>query len=403
MSKPFDIIIIGSGIVGCSTAYQLLNQNPLLNILILDKEDDCARHQTGHNSGVMHSGIYYKPGSYKALNCIKGYGLLKSFCDNNDIPYKLIGKLIIAANNREQLQLKKIFNNGILNGLKGIELLNLNQIKELEPNARGVEAIRVPQAGIVDYTKVVQKLKEIIQNKGGTFLFNKKVQKINVHHPGLEIICSDDSSYKSNFLINCAGLQSDRIAREAGLHLPYRIIPFKGNYYKLCDQKKEIVNHLIYPVPDPQFPFLGIHYTKMMNRDQTLGPNAILSFDREGYQPNSFNLNDAKDIFLFQGFWKLIKKHWTTGMDEYRKNYSIQYFAQKASELTPGITTDDLSYYNSGIRAQLIDNNGQMVEDFISLKTNKMIHVINAPSPAATAGLAIGQQISDWYFEMQHN
>lgn len=402
MSKLFDIIIIGSGIVGCSTAYQLLNRNPRLKVLLLDKEKDCAWHQTGHNSGVMHSGIYYKPGSFKALNCIKGYGLLRSFCDDNDISYQLIGKLIIATNKKEQPQLNNIYNNGILNGLTGIRLLNYEQIKELEPNATGVEGILVPQAGIVDYTTVTQKLKENILNKNGSFSFNKNVKKINSKKPKLEIICSDETSFQTNFLINCAGLQSDRIATKAGLQMPYRIIPFKGNYYKLNDQKKEIVKHLIYPVPDPQFPFLGIHYTKMMNGDQTLGPNAILAFDREGYESNSFKMNDVLDIFLFQGFWNLVKKHWKTGMAEYRKNYSIQYFAEKASELTPGITTEDLSVYGSGIRAQLVDQYGQMVEDFISLKVDKMIHVINAPSPAATAGLAIGQQISDWYFDMQH-
>ncbi len=396
-----DVLIAGAGMVGLSTAYQILQQYPDIRIIVLEKEAEVAAHQTGHNSGVMHSGIYYKPGSYKAINCIRGYQMLIAFCEQQNIDYNLIGKLIIASDERELPKLNSIYNNGIQNGLTQLSMLEQDAVKRIEPNVTCLKAIYVPQAGIIDYKKVAAKLKQNIESTG-SFVYNlKKIKAIREVSDKLIVKCSDESEFETSFFINCAGLQSDRIARMAGLNTDFRIIPFKGNYFKLKEEKKDIVKHLIYPVPDPQFPFLGIHYTRLINGDQTLGPNAVLSLNREGYESASFNSKDTYDILSFPGFWKLIRKHWKMGMGEYLRNYSKSYFAKKASLMTPGITADDLQPGHSGIRAQVVDSHGNMVEDFVCLRKNKMIHVCNAPSPAATAGLSIGKQISEWYSEMK--
>ncbi|MBK9722029.1 MAG: L-2-hydroxyglutarate oxidase [Saprospiraceae bacterium] len=396
----FDIVIAGAGIVGLSTAYQILEIMPAAKILILEKEAAIATHQTGHNSGVMHSGIYYKPGSYKAKNCIQGYQLLIEFCNTHQIEYKLIGKLIVATKKQEQARLHTIYQNGIQNGLLNLKLLSTTATLELEPNVSCLESIYVPQAGIIDYKIIAQKLKTEIENKGSAIEIGKKIIEIKPRNTGFIIKNEDGSEYETEFFINCAGLQSDRIAKLSGLKLNFRIIPFKGNYYKLNSKKANIVTHLIYPVPDPQFPFLGIHYTRLINGDQTLGPNAVMAFDRESYHHNSINFKDSYDILAFPGFWKLIAKHWKTGISEYARNYSKSYFAKKASEMTPGITSEDLQPAGCGIRAQVVDIHGNMVEDFVAIRKSKMIHICNAPSPAATAGLSIGKQIANWYLEM---
>lgn len=385
--------------IGCSTAYQLLRLKPKLSILLLEKESVPAFHQTGHNSGVIHSGIYYKPGSYKAQNCIKGYNLLLDFCYERNIPFQKIGKLIVATKNEEIATLEKIYGYGIANGLKDLQLLVPEQIKEIEPNLSVVKAILVPQSAIIDYKEVVRQLLRSGLDNGLSFEKNKNVVSINRTSNAIRINCEDQSYYETNFLINCAGLQSDRIARLSGLNHPYRIVPFKGIYFKLNEEKKDIVKKLIYPVPDMKFPFLGIHYTRTIQGDQTLGPNAVLSFDREGYEASQFKWNDTFDFLSFIGFWKLIYKHWKTGLSEYRRNYSKSFFAAKASEMTPGIVAEDLSYAGSGIRAQVVDHHGNLVEDFLHHRIDNMIHICNAPSPAATAGLSIGDQIAQWYIE----
>lgn len=395
----YDVLIAGAGIVGVSTAYQLLRRSPDLRIVLLEKEAEPAMHQTGHNSGVMHSGIYYKPGSYKAWNCIQGYQMLVEYCTNQNIPFKLIGKLIVANQPHEIPKLNQIYNNGIQNGLQNLQLLSPGQVTEIEKNVRCKQAILIPQAGIIDYKQVVKSLALNISKNDSHIEPNKKIINVQQKKGELIVTCSDQSEYVSDFFINCSGLQSDRIAKMCGIKLNFKIIPFKGNYFKLNAAKKNIVERLIYPVPDPQFPFLGIHYTRMMNGDQTLGPNAVLALDREGYSNNAFDFKDSMDILNYPGFWKLIAKHWKTGISEYRRNYSKTYFAMKASEMTPGIHSEDLEPAGSGIRAQLVDDQGSMVEDFVRIRSAHMIHVCNAPSPAATAGLSIGNQIADWYFE----
>lgn len=394
----YDICIIGAGILGASTAFQLFKKKSDLKILLLEKENTASFHQTGHNSGVIHSGIYYKPGTYKARNCIQGYQLLIDFCLQHNIPFKKIGKLIVASHEREIPLMESIYSNGIQNGLKGLQILNSEEIKEMEPNVTALKAIHVPQAAIINYKMVVEKLLLLSQQHCFNIQYNKKIIGIKNNQTDIRILCEDGSDYETSFLINCSGLQTDRITKLSGITIPYKIIPFKGNYYKLTDAKKDIVQKLIYPVPDSRFPFLGIHYTRLMNGDQTLGPNAILAFDREGYTQNSYNFTDIQDILNFPGFWKLIFKFWKTGLDEYRRNYSKEYFAKKASEMTRGILPSDLVYAGSGIRAQLVDQNGGLVEDFVNIRIKNMIHICNAPSPAATAGLAIGQQICDSYF-----
>lgn len=395
----YDVLIAGAGIVGVSTAFQLLRRSPDLRILLLEKEAEPGMHQTGHNSGVMHSGIYYKPGSYKAWNCIQGYQMLVDYSTKQNIPFKLIGKLIVANHPHELSKLNQIYNNGIQNGLQNLQLLNPDQVKEIENNVKCLQAILIPQSGIIDYKQVVKSLAATICTSDSHIEPNKKIINVQQKKGELIVRCSDQSEYITDFFINCSGLQSDRIAKMCGLKLNFKIIPFKGNYFKLNTAKKNIVERLIYPVPDPQFPFLGIHYTRLMNGDQTLGPNAVLAFDREGYSNHAFDFKDSMDIINFPGFWKLIAKHWKTGISEYRRNYSKAYFAKKASEMTPGIDSEDLEPAGSGIRAQLIDDQGLMVEDFVRIRSANMIHVCNAPSPAATAGLSIGNQIADWYFE----
>jgi (S)-2-hydroxyglutarate dehydrogenase len=395
-----DILIAGAGMVGLSTAYQLLNLFPDKKIIVLEKETDVAKHQTSHNSGVMHSGIYYKPGSYKANNCINGYHFLIAFCDKHSIPYQLIGKLIVATREEELVKLQSIYQNGIQNKLQGLSLLSTEQVKEIEPNVTCLQAIRVPQSGIIDYKVVAHKLKELILESGSLVLTSKNINGVAKRSDSITIRCSDQSEYNTSFFINCAGLQSDRICQLSGIDLHFRIIPFKGNYFRLNESKKDIVNHLIYPVPDPAFPFLGIHYTRLINGDQTLGPNAVLVFGREAYKQHQTNLKDSYDILSYPGFWKLLSKHWKTGLFEYARNYSKSYFAAKASLMTPGIQSSDLLPGHCGIRAQLIDSGGNMLEDFVTIRKENMIHVCNAPSPAATAGLAIGLQITQWYSEM---
>ncbi|MCC6753497.1 MAG: L-2-hydroxyglutarate oxidase [Saprospiraceae bacterium] len=396
----YDLCITGGGIVGLSTAYQLLRSKPGLKVLVLEKEARAGMHQTGHNSGVIHSGIYYKPGSYKAANCLTGYRMLLEFCQSNGVEYKLTGKLIIATKEEELPALKRIYQNGLDNGLSGLTWLNEPAaVRELEPNVQALAGILVPQTGIVDYRSVIDALLSNLSTGSCEVHYRKEVTGLSMKGGQTTIQCSDGAAYSVPFLINCGGLQSDRIA---GMELKddrYRIIPFKGVYYRLCEAKSSIVERLIYPVPDPRFPFLGIHFTRTMDGNQILGPNAILALSREGYLKDSVNLSDLRDIFGFPGFWKLIARHWRTGLGEYRRNYSQRYFAKKASEMAPGIAPEDLEYAGSGIRAQLVDRSGMLVEDFVHQRTDRSIHIRNAPSPAATAGLAIGRQIANLYVE----
>lgn len=394
----YDFIVIGAGIVGLATALKILEKNPKAKLLILEKENEVARHQTGNNSGVIHSGIYYKPGSLKAKNCISGYKQLLQFCDEENIDYKICGKVIVAVSEKEIPILNNIYERGILNGLKNLRKISSEEIKEVEPHADGLAGIFVSQTGIIDFTAVARKYLEVIHRKGGEVKFNQKVKSIKKSNGQIEIKTLGET-YLSNYLISCAGLYSDKIAKLTHSHLPIRIIPFRGEYYKLKDERKSLVKALIYPVPNPAFPFLGVHFTRMMDGSVEAGPNAVLSFKREGYSKFDFNFNDTLDTFLWPGFWAIAKKYWRIGFGEFYRSYNKQAFVKALQKLIPEIQKSDLITGGAGVRAQACDKEGGLIDDFYIVEDKNIIHVCNAPSPAATASLAIGDHIASIIFK----
>ncbi|GJQ63400.1 MAG: hydroxyglutarate oxidase [Melioribacteraceae bacterium] len=390
----YDIIIIGAGIVGLATAYKILEKEPNKKILVLEKENGVSKHQTGNNSGVIHSGIYYKPGSLKATNCRRGYKYLIDFCDVNDIKYDLCGKVIVAVTESEIPQLDKIYDRGIENGLKNLKKLSGEEVREIEPNVAGVAGIFVPQTGIIDYKVVSQKLADIIREKGADIQFGQEVTGISEKTDDIEVV-TKSSTFSSKLLISCAGLQSDRIAKLTHPDLPVKIVPFRGEYYKIKEEKRSLVKNLIYPVPDPAFPFLGVHFTRMIDGEVEAGPNAVLSFKREGYSKFSFNAGDAIETFAWKGFRKVMYKFWKTGMGEFYRSYSKGAFVKALQRLMPSITAEDLTPGGAGIRAQACDKEGGLIDDFYIVGDGRVFHVCNAPSPAATASLSIGEHIRD--------
>lgn len=390
----YDIIVVGGGIVGLATAYQLLSQKPNLKILILEKENDVAMHQTGNNSGVIHSGIYYKPGSLKAKNCRDGYERLIQFCENENIKYELCGKVIVATDEKELPNLENLYQRGLQNGLSKIKKLNAEELKSYEPYVNGIAAIYVPYTGIVDFKEVARKLSNKILTTNGEIKFNEKVIDISKDTNHLTIV-TENSTYYSKFLVTCAGLYSDRLARITNKNLPLRIIPFRGEYYKLKDEKKYLVKNLIYPVPDPNFPFLGVHFTRMIDGKVEAGPNAVLAFKREGYSKFDINIKDASEIFGWSGFRIVMKKYWKTGVGEFYRSFSKKAFNKALQRLIPEIKEDDLVEGGAGVRAQACDDKGNLIDDFYFVEEEKIIHVCNAPSPAATASLSIGNYIAE--------
>ncbi len=391
--KTFDITIIGAGIVGLATAYRLLQNNPELKILILEKENGIAKHQTGNNSGVIHSGIYYKPGSLKARNCRSGYRMLLEFCDSHNIEYEICGKLIVAKTPAEENILQNIYRRGIENGLENLSVISQNEIKDYEPNAVGYKAIYVPQTGIIDFKTVAEKYAEIITHSGGQIVFQQTVQDIKNSTKGVEVI-TQNATYFSSKLISCAGLYSDRIARLTNPDLKIRIIPFRGEYYKLRSEKSGMVKSLIYPVPDVRFPFLGVHFTKLIHGGVEVGPNAVLSFKREGYEKFSFDFKDFIETFTWPGFYKVIGKYWKMGIGEFYRSFSKKAFVKELKKLVPAVDENDLEKGGAGVRAQACDLTGGLIDDFYFAENENVIHVLNAPSPAATASLAIGDFIA---------
>jgi L-2-hydroxyglutarate oxidase len=386
-----DIIIIGAGIVGLATGLKLLETNPKLRILLIEKESRIAAHQTGNNSGVIHSGIYYKPGSLKALNCRQGYQMLLEFCEERNIEYKLTGKIITAVSKNQIPLLENIYNRGIENGLTGLKIIDTDEIKKTEPNAAGIRAIYVPQTGIVDFKKVAAAYLERILELGGKIEFKASVKDIKIKTDNCEVI-TDKGTFVSKCVASCAGLHSDRIAKMTHPDLDIRIIPFRGEYYKIKNQSA--VNGLVYPVPNPAFPFLGVHFTRMIGGELEAGPNAVLSFKREGYSKFDFNLKDSFDIFSWPGFYKVAFKYWKVGLGEFYRSFSKRAFVKELKRLMPSIEEDDLIPGGAGVRAQACSRNGGLLDDFYILDDERVVHVCNAPSPAATASLAIGEQIS---------
>lgn len=390
----YDIIIIGAGLVGLATAYQTKLKNPDSKILILEKENNVALHQSGHNSGVIHSGIYYKPGSLKAKNCIEGYNSVINFAEKHSIRYDLCGKIIVATSQQELPLLDNIYKRGVENGLQNLKYLSREEFREIEPHCEGVKAIKVPQTGIIDYPGIAKKIKELFEELGGEVRLNNEVK--NIIDKGSEIIVSTNvSEFKTKKLISCAGLYSDKITKMTNEKNDVVIIPFRGEYYKIKDEKKYLVKHLIYPVPDPSFPFLGVHFTRMIDGIIEAGPNAVLAFKKEGYHFFDFNFNEAMQTMLWPGFRKIVAKYGKTGMGEMHRSLSKSAFTKALQKLLPEIQENDLVPGGSGVRAQACDRNGGLIDDFDIVKNGNIIHVRNAPSPAATSCLSIGNTISE--------
>ena len=388
-----DITIIGAGIVGLATAFKIQEKNPGLKIHVLEKENTVSAHQTGNNSGVIHSGIYYKPGSLKARNCTYGYKLLLDFCDENDITYDICGKVIIASDIEETPGMEVLYKRGIDNGLKGLKLLKKEELNDYEPHVVGLAGIWVPQTGIIDFKNVSEKLAENIRHRGAEIYFGQKVQGIKIKNHEAHID-TPGQSFKSRLVINCAGLYSDKIARYTHQNVRVKIIPFRGEYYKIKPEKSHLVRNLIYPVPDPSFPFLGVHYTRMIDGGIEAGPNAVLAFAREGYKKTQINLPELAETLAWPGFLKVASKYWKTGIGEMYRSFSKKAFTQALQKLIPEIEENDLEVGGAGVRAQACDRSGGLLDDFLIYENERAINVCNAPSPAATSSLSIGETIA---------
>ena len=390
----YDVIIIGGGVVGLAVGLELTKRLPQLRLLLLEKESHVGRHQSGHNSGVIHSGIYYKPGSLKAKLCVEGARAMLRFCREHDIPHQVCGKVIVATDESEFPRLEELQHRGEANGLTGLRLLGREQLREIEPHASGLRALAVPCTGITDYLKVCEKYAEIISAQGGTIKTSTGVIGINVISSEVAVE-TNHGAFTTTFLVNCAGLFSDRISRMAGEERDLIIVPFRGEYYDLIPERSSLVRALIYPVPDPQFPFLGVHFTRRVDGTVDAGPNAVLAFRREGYRRSDFNLRDLSSSLAFPGFWRMAAKHWRSGLDEFRRSFSKTAFLHALQRLLPELQEKDLVPGGSGVRAQALRRDGSLVDDFQFVSSAKMLHVLNVPSPAATASLLIGRFIVD--------
>ncbi len=387
----YDFIIVGGGIVGLSVGMAIYERDPNAKVVIIEKEKDVAQHQTGHNSGVIHSGIYYKPGSLKAKLAKRGNQSMANFCKDHDIGHDICGKVIVAANEQELPLLEDLYHRGNQNGLS-IHKLNREQLREKEPHVNGVGAIYVPVTGIVNYEQVSVKMGEIIKQHGGEIKLSTEVKQIDEKTDEV-VVESNQHTFRGRYLINCAGLQSDRIAKLAGYYPDLKIVPFRGEYYKLKEEKKDLVKNLIYPVPNPDFPFLGVHFTRMINGAVDVGPNAVLSLKREGYHKTDFHLKDFSEVMTYQGFWKIAFKYMKEGLGEMVRSFNKQKFVENVQLLMPEIQEEDLVPAEAGVRAQALQSDGSLVDDFYIINGKRSIHVCNAPSPAATASIEIGKEI----------
>ncbi len=392
--NTYDVIIAGAGIVGLASGLKLLEKNPALKLLILEKENGVSKHQSGHNSGVIHSGIYYKPGSLKALNCRKGYKQLLEFCDKENIPYNVCGKVIVAADEKELPYLENLYERGIANYLTNIKKITADELKEYEPYAYGIKAIHVPYTGIIDFKTVCNKYAELIQSKDGEIRLSEKVIKIIPAENKIEIV-TQNSSFTSKTFVNCCGLYSDEVSKLSSGFNDIRIVPFRGEYYKIIKEKHHLVKTLIYPVPNPEFPFLGVHFTTLIGGGVEAGPNAVLSFKKEGYNKTSFSLKDTFNTFSWPGFQRVMTKYMKIGLGEFYRSYSKKAFVKALQKLLPEITKNDLEKGGSGVRAQALDKYGRLIDDFVINKKGNIINVLNAPSPAATSSLSIGETIAE--------
>lgn len=388
-----NIAIVGGGIVGLATAWRLQQKYPGIQVMVLEKEDGVGRHQTGHNSGVLHAGLYYKPGSVKARLAVTGIRQMVAFCQEHGIAHEVCGKLVVASNQEEVPRLHDLLQRGRKNGLEGLALLNAEQMREIEPHVAGVAAVRVPQEGIVDYAAVCAALVAEITAGGGKVITGARVQQIRREAPGWRLVTTA-GDFHGDFVINCAGLYCDRVSAMAGKPREVRIVPFRGEYYKIREDRQFLVRNLIYPVPDPKFPFLGVHFTRLIHGGVEAGPNAVLAFAREGYRKTDVNLGDLVDIFTYGGFWRFFFRYPKMCWDELRRSFSRELFCQSLQKLVPEIRVDDLAPGGAGVRAQALEHDGTIVQDFRFASGPDILHILNAPSPAATASLAIGQEIA---------
>ena len=388
-----DITVVGAGIVGLATALQIKKQEPGLKVLVVEKEDRVAAHQTGNNSGVIHSGIYYKPGSLKATNCRDGYRMLIDFCREHGIPFELCGKIIVATSERELQALDNIYQRGVGNGLEGLRYVGPGEIRAIEPYAAGIKGIAVPQTGIVDFKAVAAKYAEVFQSLGGEIRLNTKVTGVKDRRPVVRVE-TGSGGIETKVFVNCAGLYCDKVAAHTLPDLDIRIIPFRGEYYSLKKDRSFLVRNLIYPVPDPNFPFLGVHFTRRIDGGIEAGPNAVLAFRREGYTKFQISLPELIESLTWKGFLIVARKYWKTGLGEMVRSYSKSAFTKALRKLMPEIRISDLAAGGAGVRAQACDRDGGLLDDFCIRELPGQVHVLNAPSPAATGSLAIGRTVA---------
>ena len=392
--QQFDVVVIGAGILGLASAYQLLKEQPHLKLAVIEKESEPARHQTGRNSGVIHSGIYYRPGSLKAKNCLEGVQALKQFCQENEIRYETCGKVIVAVDKTEIPNLEELARRGAANGVEGLRMISAAELRNIEPFAKGVKALHSPNTAIVDFVQVAKEYANKIRQSGAALFFNEKVQEVRIGNDET-VIVTDAQEYHCKLMINCAGIYADRVAHLSEKSVnPNQIVPFRGEYYELVKEKRHMIQGLIYPVPDPKFPFLGVHLSKTIQGNVEAGPNAVLAFSREGYKHSDFNLMDCLGCLSYQGFWKMASRHWKIGLYEIYRSFSKKAFLQSLQRLVPAIQEKDLIPGESGVRSQVIKSDGKMEDDFSLVPAARAIHVLNAPSPAATASLSIGKHIA---------
>ncbi len=394
MNDKFDILIIGGGIVGLASALQIQRRRPEHRILILEKEPSVAMHQSSRNSGVIHSGIYYRPDSLRARNCRRGYELLLQFCRVEQIPYDICGKIIVAVEEHERPRLQQILERGRANGLEGVRLISGAEVRELEPHVQALEAVWVPQAGIVDYGTVARRYADLLLKNGAVIRTGMQVTRIETAGSGEVRVHTPDETFRSAMLVNCAGLYADKIARMAGVEPGVQILPFRGEFYELAPERQQLVRNLIYPTPNPNFPFLGVHFTRMIGGGIEAGPNAVLAFRREGYHKTDIHIGELTETLLFPGFRRIARKYWRDGLLEFQRSFSKHHFLKALQRLVPDIRSEDIHPGRSGVRAMACSPNGELLDDFLILQRPNMLHVINAPSPAATASLAVGETVA---------
>jgi L-2-hydroxyglutarate oxidase LhgO len=388
------VAVIGGGIVGMATAHQLLHRYPQVQVQVFEKEDRPARHQTGNNSGVLHCGLYYKPGSAKARLAVQGVRRMVEFCEQHVVPYELCGKTVVATEEEEVPRLHALFERGIANRLQGLKLLKSEEIQEFEPHAAGLAAIRVPQEGIVDFVAVANAMASEITARGGDIRYSSEVIRLTERNGWR--VSTTSGEFEADFLINCGGLHCDRIGRMAGSRNPTQIVPFRGEYYKLRREREGLVRNLIYPVPDPKFPFLGVHFTRLIHGGIEAGPNAVLAFAREGYRHSDFSFRDMVETLTYRGFWSFFLRYPAMCWSEFRRSFSKSLFCHSLQRLVPDLRTEDLAQGGAGVRAQALSPSGELLQDFYLVPQTRAVHVLNAPSPAATASLAIADEIIDF-------